>query len=209
MLFSATNRYEAPKGVRKPRPEPFSREEMLAVIGQYWRNKPGEIRNKALIVFLYRGAARIGATLRMLPGDIDWTHSLIRIYKDKGGKTRSISLDSQAMGFLRKWAEKRSTFGIGDDKPFFCTFQHGHAGQAIDECTMLIQFRKKCRKAGITRPVNLHLLRHTAASELLEEGFDIATISRVLGHASMITTFRYLHDLRPDLMNAKLACREW
>ncbi len=208
-MFTEANRYRAPKGVRKPRPEPFTREEIRAILAEFWRDTPGEIRNKALIVFLYRGAARIGATLRMTPGDIDWTHGLVRIYRDKGGKTRSISLDGRAMGYLGRWAEKRAALGIGDDRAFFCAYMNGSAGNPISEEHMLILFRKKCRRAGITRHVTLHLLRHTGASELLEEGFDIATISRVLGHASILTTERYLHELRPDLMNLKLAQREW
>jgi site-specific recombinase XerD len=208
-MWTAVNRFKHQKGVRKARPEPFTREEMQAILSQYWRMRTEEIRDKALIVFLYRGATRIGATLRMLPGDIDWKHSIVRIYKDKGGKTRSISFDDRTMGFLRRWKEKRANLGIGDDKPFFCTFHNGSTGNPLAEENVLQGFVSKCRMAGITRHVNLHLLRHTGASELLEEGFDVGTISRVLGHASIITTFRYLHELRPDLMNAKLAQREW
>lgn len=209
-MWNDTNRYKPPqKGVRKPRPEPFTREEMLAILGQYWRQRTEEIRNKALIVFLYRGAARVGATLRMLPGDIDWKHNIVRIYKDKGGKTRSISLDDRAMGFLRLWAEKRATLGVGDDRPFFCTVAPGRIGYYHSKVNVLQCFVKKCRRAGITRHVNLHLLRHTGASELLEEGFDVATISRFLGHSSILTTYRYLHEIRPDLMNTRLAQREW
>ncbi len=208
-MFTAATRYKNQKGVRKPRPEPFTREEMHAILSEYWRNRPDEIRNKALIVFLYRCAARIGATLRMMPGDIDWTHNLVRIYKDKGGKTRNVVLDDRAKKYLRRWADKRAQLGIGDDKPFFCAYRPGNAGNPIAESNMLTRFRKKCRKAGITRRATLHLLRHTGASELLEEGFDIATISRVLGHSTIMTTYRYLHELRPDLMNVRLAQREW
>ena len=65
------------------------------------------------------------------------------------------------------------------------------------------------KKAGIERRCHLHGLRHTAASELLEEGFDIATIARQLGHAHMSTTSRYLHQLRPDIMNERLKERTW
>ena len=208
-MFAEGTRYKQVKGVRKPRPEPFTREEIQAIINEYWRDRPEEIRNLALIVFLYRCAARIGATLRMMPSDIDWTHNLVRIYKDKGGKTRHVVLDDRAKMYLRRWANKRAQLGIGDDKPFFCAYRHGSAGNTILESNMLRRFRNKCRLAGITRRATLHLLRHTGASELLEEGFDVATISRVLGHASIMTTYKYLHELRPDLMNVRLTQREW
>ena len=203
-----TKIYRCPKGTRKPRPVPFTRDEMRAIFCQIWEKKSYEIRNRAIIAFLYRGAARIGATLRMLPGDIDWTHNVVRIFSDKGSKTRHISLDDKVMGSLRKWRDKRAELGIGDDKPFFCTCQLPR-GLPMDRSHVLQRLASAARKAGIKRHVNLHLLRHTGASELLEEGFDIPTISRFLGHSSLQVTYTYLHELRPDLMNAKLANREW
>ena len=208
-MFAPKTRYVSQKGVRKPRPEPFTRDEMRAILGQYPTNTPNGIRNKTLIIFLYRAAARIGCTLRMMPGDIDWTHSCIRIYHDKGCKTRSITLDNRTMDYMRLWADNRESLDIGDDKPFFCAYVGDAKGKAMTEDSVLHKFRTKCRLAGITRRVTLHLLRHTGASELLEEGFDIPTISRVLGHACVATTFAYLHNLRPDLTNARLAGREW
>jgi integrase/recombinase XerD len=208
MKFSAATQhlYTRPRG-RKPKLEPFTREEFRTILCQYHRNSPSTIRDKAIVVFLYRGSARIGATLRMMPDDIDWNRNIVRIYKDKGGKTRTIALDERAMKYLRKWNEARTKLGLGNDAPFFCTCKTpaGH----VDPSWVLHIFKQRCREAGITRPVTLHLLRHTGASELLEEGFDIATISRVLGHSSIQTTYRYLHELRPDIMNSKLAEREW
>lgn len=208
-MFRPCDRYVSVKGFRPEKLEPFTREEMREVFLQFWRNKPETIRNKALIAFLYRCAARIGATLRMLPSDIDWNRSLVRVYKDKGGKSRTVIIDEKAKKFLWRWHEIRQSLGIGNDKPFFCTTKRTHRGFHVSEPNILIMFRTMCRRAGITRRVTLHLLRHTGASELLEEGFDVASISRVLGHSSILTTYRYLHELRPDLMNSKLAVREW
>ncbi len=209
MKFNSTTHLLYPKRPgRKPKLSPFTRDELRDILLQYHRNSPSTIRDKAIVVFLYRGSARIGATLRMMPDDIDWNRSIVRIYKDKGGKTRTIALDDRAMKFLRKWNEARTKLGFGNDAPFFCTC-NPPAGQHVDPSWVLHIFKQRCRKAGVTRPVTLHLLRHTGASELLEEGFDVATISRVLGHSSIQTTYRYLHELRPDIMNSKLAEREW
>lgn len=209
MLFDATTclLYPRPKG-RKPKLEPFTREEFKAILQQYARKTPSSIRDRAIIVFLYRAAARIGATLRMMPDDIDWNRNIVRIYKDKGGKTRTVALDERAMSFLRHWNDVRNTFNVPENTPFFFTCKPP-IGRNVDPVWVLRVLKHRCLKAGITRPVTLHLLRHTGASELLEEGFDVATISRVLGHSSIQTTYRYLHELRPDIMNSRLVEREW
>lgn len=209
MRYDSTTclRYPRPRG-RKPKLEPFSREEFKNILLQYHRRSPASVRDKAIIVFLYRAAARIGATLRMMPDDIDWNRNIIRIYKDKGGKTRTIGLDDRTMKFLRRWADCRNHLGIPNDAPFFCVCKPPFS-TPVDRNWVITRFHKACLKAGIDRTVNLHLLRHTGASELLEEGFDVATISRVLGHSSIQTTYRYLHEIRPDIMNSKLAEREW
>jgi len=49
------------------------------------------------------------------------------------------------------------------------------------------------KKAGITKDVNVHTLRHTYATHLLEEGMDIVSIKDLLGHANIETTMVYLH----------------
>jgi len=179
---------------------------ILAAISQ--RGATGD-RDRAMYAAIYRGAMRIGATLRLKPADIDWEHQLIRIYKDKGGKSRTIALDGKTFDLLRTWSKQRTRLGISDDAPFFCGCAKGARGNPLTEQNRLFRFQCYARKAGITRHVNLHLLRHTGASELLEEGFDVPTISRVLGHVSLLTTYKYLHELRPDLMNVKLTQREW
>lgn len=209
MLFDSTTRLRYPKAAgRRPKLQPFNRLEMRAILLQYHRRSYQTVRDKAIIVFLYRGAARIGATLRMMPDDIDWEHNIVRIYKDKGGKTRTITLDERSMDFLRRWNVFRNHLGVPANVPFFCSCKPPFT-RHVDRAYIIQRFRKYCQKAGIDRPVNLHLLRHTGASELLEEGFDVATISRVLGHSSIQTTYRYLHELRPDIMNEKLSKRAW
>jgi site-specific recombinase XerD len=202
----------AKRGPRPPRPRPipFTRDEIRRIFNyRKDANNPWLLRSRALYSVLYRGALRIGATLRMKPTDIDWQHRTIRIYKDKGGKTRSVPLDVKTFELLYTWATTRTGFGIGDDAPFFCAYRNGSRGNPLSYASVRLQFIKLLRAAGIDRYVSLHLFRHTGASELLEEGFDVCTISRLLGHADLLTTYRYLHELRPDLMNLRVAQREW
>jgi site-specific recombinase XerD len=64
------------------------------------------------------------------------------------------------------------------------------------------------RAAGIHKRVHAHGLRHTHAAELRAEGIDIAVIRRQLGHASLLTTVRYLDHLEPESVVTRIGMRQ-
>jgi len=189
-------------------PQPLSRDEAKALLAACSNTTAG-IRDKAVFATLYRGGTRISATLQIRPSDIDWDRRLVTIHTDKGGKGRTITLDDGALDILRTWAERRRSLGINGHHPFFCGTNKQARGNHLDSSHFRHQIQKLRKIAGIEKRCHLHGLRHTAASELLEEGFDLATIAGQLGHAHTSTTSRYLHRLRPDLMDERLKERTW
>ena len=189
-------------------PVPLSRDEAKALLAACSNTTAG-IRDRAVLTVLYRGGTRITATLAIRPSDIDWDRGLITIHNDKGGKGRTVVLDAEAMDSLRVWNERRKSLNLNGHHTFFCTTNKPALGNRMDSSHYRHLVKELQKKAGIERRCHLHGLRHTAASELLEEGFDIATIARQLGHAHMSTTSRYLHQLRPDIMNERLKERTW
>ena len=189
--------------------QPLTREEAKALIDACNNHTNSGIRDRAVFTVLYRGGCRIGATLRIRPSDIDWTRHIITIHTDKGGKGRAVVLDAEAMNVLRIWSERRKSLGVNGHQNFFCATNKQARGSGLDSSYFRHKIKALQKKAGIERRCHCHALRHTAASELLEEGFDLATIAGQLGHAHISTTSRYLHQLRPDLANEKLKQREW
>jgi site-specific recombinase XerD len=188
--------------------QPLSRPEAKALLDACTNTDAG-IRDRALFTLLYRGSMRIGATLRIRPADIDWDRNLITIHHDKNGKGRTVPVDHEAMNVLRVWAERRKILGVNGHHPFFCATNKPKLGGTLQPSQFRHKIARLRQKAGIEKRCHLHGLRHTGASELLEEGFDLATIASVLGHGSISTTSRYVHQLRPDLMNEKLKERTW
>ena len=190
------------------RSQPLSRDEAKALIGTCSDTNAG-VRDRAVFTALWRGSMRIGATLRIMPSDIDWNNNLVMIQRDKGGKSRTVVLDAEAMDVLRIWAERRKALNLNGHHPFFCTVQKNALGKHVDTSHFRHRIKKMQKKAGIEKRCHLHCLRHTGASEMLEEGFDLVTIAGQLGHSHVSTTSRYFHQLRPDLMCSKLKERTW
>ncbi len=189
-------------------PQPLSRDEARALLAACSNTSAG-IRDRAVFTTLWRGSMRIGATLRIMPLDIDWDNNLVIIQRDKGGKGRTVVLDTEAMDVLRIWAERRKALHLNGHHVFFCAVNKQARGNHLHPSHFRHLVKELQKKAGIEKRCHLHGLRHTGASELLEEGFDIATIAGQLGHTHISTTSRYLHQLRPDLMNEKLKERTW
>ncbi len=189
-------------------PQPLLREEARALLAACSNTSSG-IRDRAVFATLYRGGSRIGETLKIRPADIDWDRKIVVIQEGKGNKSRTIVLDDGALDVLKTWAERRKALGVNGHHFFFCATNKQALGNHLNSSHFRHKIKELQVKAGIERRCHLHCLRHTAASELLEEGFDMATIAGQLGHTHISTTSRYLHALRPDIMNEKLKERVW
>ena len=189
-------------------PQPLSRDEAKSLLAACDNTTAG-IRDKAVFATLYRGGTRIAETLKVRPADINWEKKLLVIQEGKGNKSRTIVLDDGALDVLKTWAERRKSLGINGHHVFFCAVNKPALGNQLQSSHFRHKIKELQKKAGIPKRCHLHGLRHTATSELLEEGFDMPTISRQLGHKRVSTTDLYAHILRPDLMNEKLKERTW
>lgn len=87
--------------------------------------------------------------------------------------------------------------GAEDDEPVFSSRQKDAKGKGLDPSWVYRIVQKAAKRAGITKKVSPHWLRHAHASHSLERGAPIHLLKETLGHASVATTSKYLHA-RPD-----------
>lgn len=143
-------------------------------------------KHKALLMTLYGAGLRISEALNLRPGDIDARRMLVHVRLGKGAKDRMVKLSPQLLAVLREyWRVERPNAWLfprtsDPDRPM----EDGTAYRAVV---------RAARRAGITRRVTPHTLRHSYATHLLEAGADLRSIQTLLGHRSLKTTARYTH----------------
>lgn len=182
-------------------PEPLTTGEARALIGVCGPRCPTGLRNRALIVTLWRGGLRISEAIALHPRDLD--NGVLRIRKGKGGKYRTVALDPEAWAVLQAWLERKARMGIGG--PVFSTLH----GKALLPSYVRNLFKRLGKRAGIAKRCHAHGLRHTFAAGLADEKVDIRIIQRALGHSSLGTTARYVDHLNPTAVIDALKSRTW
>jgi len=153
--------------------------------------------HRTLLMTLYSTAIRRAELCRLKVQDIDSQRMMIRINQGKGGRDREVPLSPKLLETLRvyfRWM-RPTTFlfpgtvkGVRSDVP-------------ISPNVVWLACRQAAQRAGITKRLSPHSLRHSCASHLLEAGADLRTIQVLLGHSRLEHTLVYLH-LSPKHLQA-------
>jgi len=157
------------------------------------------VRTRALIVLLWRGGLRIAEALALYPKDVDLDLRMVTVLHGKGDKRRVSAIDDTAVSYLREWEKVRATLEIPPGALLFCTAGHGGLppGRPLRTAGFRNQLKLYARKAGITKRVHPHGLRHTHAFELATDGIPVHVIKAQLGHESLEMTQHYIDHLAP------------
>lgn len=182
----------ANKGKKYPA-EPLTEDEVGQLLRAPSNRAPTGIRNRALLVVLYRAGLRIAEALALRPKDLDRAAGTLRVLHGKGDRSRTVGMDPQAFAAIERWLDARSARGINGNSTIFCTL----AGKPIEPAYVRAMLPRMAKRAGIEKRVHAHGLRHTLAAEMRKEGKDIGIISKQLGHSSIATTARYLDHVAP------------
>lgn len=163
-------------------------------------------RDKALLMSLYGAGLRISEALALRGQDIDSPRMLIHVRCGKGSKDRLVKLSAELLGALRATWRARPP-AAGNTAAGLLFPRKSNCARIIDRGTAFRIVTRAARRAGITRRIGPHTLRHSYATHLLEAGADLHTIQLLLGHANLKTTTLYLHlsqaalDAAPDLLD--------
>jgi len=191
------------KGTKLPA-EVLTFEEVEAIIDACSRRGLCGIRNRALILVIYRGMLRINEALSLKPADVNLDDGTIRVRNGKGSKARTVGIPGSVCDAIARWIEKRKVLGINGGSPLFCGIEKGkircNLGEKLDSSYVRHLLPRLAKKAGIEKRVHPHGFRHSGAVRLLRAGADVAVISKALGHSNIATTDRYINHLHPQMV---------
>jgi integrase/recombinase XerD len=187
----------------------LSKEEVLAIADKCTRGVSG-LRNKVLIIVLYRCGLRVSEVLGIRSSDYNQNEGTLRVI-GKGNKMRVVGLDSQTRMNLDLWMIKRKKLGINGvgNPPIFCGISKQNLGQPIQTVYIRNLLKRLADKAGIQKRVTPHQLRHTFAHDLLNEGIGLQHIQISLGHSAIATTSKYLQRFNPRETIETIKERVW
>ncbi len=142
-------------------------------------------RDRVVLLTLYACGLRISEALGLKPGDIDSDRMLIHVRQGKGKRDRMVMLSPTLLEDLRhyvRWARPHHWLfpGIDPTRPL-------HTRTQQRRCQLTAE------RAGITKRVTPHTLRHSFATHLLDAGTDLRVIQTLLGHRRLTTTAVYTH----------------
>ena len=171
---------------RAPRRLPIilTREEAIRLI-----DSASNLFHRAMLITMYSTGMRRAELCRLKVEDIDSTRMLIHIRQGKGGKDRDVPLSPKTLETLReywRWMKPKTYLFPG-------TVNGSRADKPITPKVLWEACREAAQRAGITKAVRPHLLRHSFATHLVEGGADLPTVQALLGHTDLKPTSIYLH----------------
>lgn len=143
-------------------------------------------RNKTIIDFMYSTGCRVSELINVEESDIDIEEAFVRL-EGKGSKQRIVPLGSKVLINLESYLQLRNKDRKSKNNKLFISKSYKN----LDRTAVFRIIKSTGVKAGIHKELYPHILRHSAATHMLEGGCDLRTVQEFLGHSSVSTTQIY------------------
>jgi site-specific recombinase XerD len=153
---------------------------------------PELLKHRIVLTLMYSAGLRGQEVINLKISDIDFERMTIHIRQSKYKKDRIVPLSPTMSIGLKKY--------LSVEHPDIWLFNGKKLGSKYSERGLSWVMREALKKTTISKKVNLHSLRHTYATHLLEEGVNIVTLKELLGHSQITTTMIYLHVAQCQLI---------
>jgi integrase/recombinase XerD len=169
-------------------PLTLSSAEVGRLLGAPAGGDPASLRDRAILELFYSSGLRVSELAALTLQQIDLKDGFARVF-GKGSKERVVPIGARARDAASAW--------IASGRPHFVKARTrselflNNRGTSLSRVGLWGIVRRHARRAGITKAVKPHLLRHSFATHLLSGGADLRSIQEMLGHASISTTQIY------------------
>ena len=189
ILSNPASELELPKRERRLPAATLTAEETEAVLAVPDLTDPIGLRDRAILEVFYATAIRRTELTKIGLYDVDYARQVIMVRQGKGKKDRVVPLGERARAWLEAYRDQARPQLVAGRDPgllFLST-----TGTAMKPKKLTARMSDYVRRSGVGKPGACHILRHTAATLMLEGGADIRFIQVMLGHASLVTTQIY------------------
>jgi len=147
-------------------------------------------RDRALLELGYATGGRVSELVGIKPSDVFFEEGIARLF-GKGAKQRLVPVGRRALGAVALYSRSvRPTLDKGKSTGVLFLNARGGPLSRVGAWGII---KNAAKRAGITKRVTPHTLRHTFATHLLEGGADLRAVQEMLGHADLATTQLYTH----------------
>jgi integrase/recombinase XerD len=177
-------------------PKTLSQREVTALLEVPVRSRLEDHRDRAMLELLYATGLRVSELIAVETAAINFDVGYLRV-TGKGAKERVVPMGEPARRLLAAYAEtvRPQLLQRRSSRFLFVSRQ----GRPLSRQAFWKTLRLRARRAGITRPISPHVLRHSFATHLLEGGADLRSVQTLLGHTNIATTQIYTHVERERL----------
>ncbi len=156
-----------------------------------------DYRDKAILEVLYATGIRISELTNLKMQDVDFTNKVVRVF-GKGSKERIVPINKYALKYLGMYLDIRGSFLKGKLTDYIFL---NNKGNAISRESFGLELNKIVKKQGLNKRVTPHMLRHSFATHMLNQGADLRSIQELLGHSDISTTTIYTHVSNEKVKN--------
>ncbi len=183
------------KNIRNPKkdkklPNFLQYEELETIINSISLDNPLNIRNRLIIELLYASGIRVSELVNLKISDIDFNKREIRVL-GKGSKERITFYGEYCEEILNKYLDDARNVLLQDKKNDYLILNK--FGNKITSRSIEMIINKLIDELAIKHHISPHVLRHTFATDLLNNGADLKSVQELLGHSSLSTTEIYTH----------------
>lgn len=172
------------KKIKPIKHEKNTRHPLTAVQMEKLRNSCTNLRDKAIIEFLYATACRVGELVIIKKSDVDFDRKEVHLF-GKGKKHRLSYLNARAIVALQAYLTSRE-----DDSDYlFVGLRRPHEQLSTRSVELLL--KKYGQKAGIDAKCTPHVIRHTTATDAINKGMPVEQLQKLLGHEQIETSLHY------------------
>lgn len=184
-----------PKGTKKL-PSFFYEEEMKELFETVQNSDPLSLRNRALLELMYGTGIRVSECAGLSVKDVDFSLGVILV-QGKGGKERYVPYGSFAAEAIQIYltSGRHTLMKTLDHDKLFVNYR----GAPITTGGIRHVLNQLIEKASLSGKIHPHMLRHTFATHMLNNGADMRTVQELLGHASLSSTQMYTHVTKEHL----------